>query len=256
MDSSPATINITVNAVNDVPVFTSTAVTTVCEGSTYSYSVTTADLDVADTLTIAATTQPTWLTLTDDGDGSATLSGVPSSSNVGDHAVTLQVTDGTNKSAEQSFTVSVAALPCTIGNAEEFSDASSHGANYLLGFKIDVTNAVTVDKLAVIAKQAGPNAKMALYTDVSGKPGELVVGSSSLTLVVGVNEFDVADTPIAAGSYWIMAVYDRQASVGIDYTQSSTIAYKVHTFTNPLPNTFGTPNVYSGQRFNYYVILK
>ena len=101
---------ITVDNINDAPSFSSTPITTAIEGQNYSYTVTAADPD-GDTLTITAQTMPAWLTLTDNGDGTATLSGIPDSGN--DANVELQVSDGKD-SANQSFTISVA--PTASGN--------------------------------------------------------------------------------------------------------------------------------------------
>jgi len=99
-------VDISVNAVNDEPTFTSTAVTFVNEDSAYGYNIATRDIDTGDTLTITAPTKPSWLSLADKGDGSGTLSGTPTTFDVGTHDVTLRVSDGTEQ-AEQSFTVTV-----------------------------------------------------------------------------------------------------------------------------------------------------
>src|ERR1044071_2960189 len=56
------------------PVFSSTPVTAAVEGTAYSYSITVTDADVADTIAITAIgTLPGWLTLTDNGNRTATL---------------------------------------------------------------------------------------------------------------------------------------------------------------------------------------
>ena len=66
-------ITVTLNAANDAPAFTSTPVTSATEDIVYVYNVTATDVDVGDILTITGT--PAWLTLTDNGDGAATLTG-------------------------------------------------------------------------------------------------------------------------------------------------------------------------------------
>ncbi len=96
---------IAVGNVNDAPTFDTTAVTSATEDTAYSYNITTSDVD-GDGLTIAATTLPSWLTLTDNGDGTATLTGAPTNSEVGDHSVVLTVSDGTTTTT-QSFTIAV-----------------------------------------------------------------------------------------------------------------------------------------------------
>lgn len=87
--------------------FTSTPVTSATVGITYSYDVTAIGGN-GTALTITATEKPTWLTLTSTGNGSATLSGNPDHSNIGNSQVTLVATDGTNQGT-QSFTINVSA---------------------------------------------------------------------------------------------------------------------------------------------------
>jgi hypothetical protein len=107
--SPPQSFVITVNPVNDAPAFTSTPVTIAAPGVAYAYAVTTTDPDLVygDRLTITASVKPAWLTLTDQGNGTASLGGTPSSAEVGPHAVTLQVRDAAGATASQSFTITV-----------------------------------------------------------------------------------------------------------------------------------------------------
>ena len=106
---------IAVANVNDLPSFTSTAVTTVDEDSTYTYNITVSDED-GETATITAPTLPAWLTLTDNGNNTATLSGTPSDSNIGSNSVVLNAADATGSST-QSFTITVNGLPSFTSNA-------------------------------------------------------------------------------------------------------------------------------------------
>jgi hypothetical protein len=100
---------ITVADANDPPSFTSTAVITGTSGTAYSYSVTTSDPDAGDTRTITATTIPSWLTLTDNGNGTATLAGTPQAANVGSHTVVLRVADAAGANVTQTFAINVVA---------------------------------------------------------------------------------------------------------------------------------------------------
>jgi len=97
-------------------------VTAAAPGRLYTYAVTAADPDLAygDALTITAPTLPAWLTLVDQGNGTATLSGTPDT--VGDYNVVLRVTDRFGAFAEQSFTITVKErhyifLPLVVRNA-------------------------------------------------------------------------------------------------------------------------------------------
>ncbi len=107
------TQSFTVTVTNDDPAFTSSAGTSALVDETYTYNITTSDVNLpgGDLLTITADTKPTWLTLTDGGDGTATLSGTPALGDVGDHSVTLRVTDREGAFDTQSFTITVSEEP-------------------------------------------------------------------------------------------------------------------------------------------------
>ncbi len=112
-----STASLIVTAVNDTPQISSTAPTTATEDSLYSYTLTSGDVD-GDGLTITAAALPGWLTLVDNGDGSATLSGTPTRAEVGEHRVEISVHDGTGQTA-QTFSLLV--------EAEQTADAADGG---------------------------------------------------------------------------------------------------------------------------------
>ena len=104
-DTQSFTIGVT--DVNDPPDFTSTPVTGATQDALYTYNITATDPDDGDTLSITATTKPGWLTITDHGNGTATLTGTPTNAEVGDHALELSVEDSGGLTDTQSFTVVV-----------------------------------------------------------------------------------------------------------------------------------------------------
>ena len=65
-----------------------------------------------DVLAISAPTKPIWLTITDNNDGTATLTGTPGDNDVGIYQITLQVDDG-NSTITQEFTLTVNAVADT-----------------------------------------------------------------------------------------------------------------------------------------------
>jgi autotransporter-associated beta strand protein len=118
VDSSAAqTFAITVSSVNDASTFTSSGVTTGTENAVYTYSITTSDVD-GNARTITAPTKPAWLTITDNGDGTATLTGTPLHANTGANSVTIRVNDGT-VNTDQTFTITVA----DVNNASAFTSS-------------------------------------------------------------------------------------------------------------------------------------
>jgi hypothetical protein len=102
-----ATVTVNITNVNEAPQFSRTAPVTATEDIVYTYDIVIADPDAGETLTITAPTLPSWLTFTDNGDGTATLSGTPGNDEVGNHAVELKVQDAAGEGETQSFTVAV-----------------------------------------------------------------------------------------------------------------------------------------------------
>jgi hypothetical protein len=98
--SNIASVSITVNAVNDLPVFTSRPITSVTEDQTYRYDITVSDIDNS-SVNVSLNSGPSWLNLSNK-----TLTGTPSSTDVGPHQITLNANDGTD-TAQQTFTVTV-----------------------------------------------------------------------------------------------------------------------------------------------------
>jgi len=109
-DSNVATVTVTVNAVDDAPVWTSTDPVTantypnLTGGDTWTYNWTVADVDTpCGNLTFPSQTIPSWLTFTNNGDCTGTLTGTLPATG-GNFPVQLNVSDGTS-TASQSFTI-------------------------------------------------------------------------------------------------------------------------------------------------------
>ena len=103
--SSSQSFTVTVNNTNDAPTIDSTEVTTATEDAGYTYTVVASDVDVGDTLTLAATTLPSWLTFVPS---TGVLSGTPTNDFVGSNDVVIAVTDTSNATDTQSFSIVVA----------------------------------------------------------------------------------------------------------------------------------------------------
>ncbi len=104
--TSQQTFTILVKA-NMAPVFTTFGPTHAMEGEAYEYNIMAHDDNMNDILTITAST-PSWLSLNDNGDGTAELTGTPGAGDVGNSEVTVTVTDNKGASASQTFTIIVA----------------------------------------------------------------------------------------------------------------------------------------------------
>ena len=90
---------------NTLPVFTSTPITSATAGQTYTYNIIASDAD-GDALIITAPVKPNWLSITDNGNGTAVLTGTPQNSDAGDNLVSINVYDGI-ENINQDFTIVV-----------------------------------------------------------------------------------------------------------------------------------------------------
>ncbi len=137
--------------VNTPPAFLSTPLTSACVGQLYTYniSVTDADLGQGDMIDIYAVSKPAWLTFTDNGNGTATLSGTPTAADLGINAVSLSGQDmfhHQNGSATQIFNINVASCG---GGACSF------------------TNTLSAAKPAMVYQNAGANLANTYYWGLS-----------------------------------------------------------------------------------------
>ncbi|MBG0784450.1 MAG: hypothetical protein H0S79_05065 [Anaerolineaceae bacterium] len=88
------------------PIFTSTPQTPTYVDQTYTYNITTDDGNLPDdTLTITCLTKPDWLSFTDNGDGTATLTGTTGTP--GGYPISLSVEDTIGHTTTQEYTLTV-----------------------------------------------------------------------------------------------------------------------------------------------------
>lgn len=162
--------------------FTSSPVTSATVGITYTYNVT-ATGGNGTALTISATEKPTWLTLTNTGNGTATLSGAPGQVNVGTNQVTLKASDGVSEGL-QTFTITVS--PAVTPIQFTSSPITSAIENQLYVYSITATGgngtALTISASEKPTWLTLTNTGNGTAT-LSGTPNHTNVGSSQVNLV-------------------------------------------------------------------------
>jgi len=198
------TVNVTVNAVNDVPTITSAAVTTATEDEAYSYSATATDID-GDTLTWSLTTAPEGMTIDAN---SGVISWTPANG-VTSADVTLQVADA-EANATQSFTVTVSGVndapTITETTAAITTDEDTSGTVTLNATDIDgdtITWSVGSAAANGVATVSGTGSSQAVSyapnADFNGTDSFVVSitdGSLTDTITVNVTVNAVNDTPV------------------------------------------------------------
>jgi hypothetical protein len=155
-----------------------------------------------------------------------------------------------NKACTTTVTVKV-------GNVADLGATSTHSPNYLLGTSIQVTKTSKLLQLGVLSKSSGPQLIMALYTDSAGSPGTLVANSATVTLNNSSQEFAAnTQATLPAGTYWLLGEYNTNAAIGYTVSAPSvTTKYISHTFGSALPATFPASSSYTGQQFNYWIVV-
>ncbi len=92
--SLPA-FSLSVSNVNDAPVISGSAPSTVAQGALYSFTPTVVDVDANSSFSFSISSKPAWLTLNSQ---TGELSGTPGNSDVGDYSnLILSVSDGVER---------------------------------------------------------------------------------------------------------------------------------------------------------------
>lgn len=200
---------------NVAPTFTSTPVVTATEDSVYSYTITTDDAE-SDSVTIAATTKPSWLTFTDNADGTATLTGTPLTGDVGDNSVALTVSDA-NGTRAQNFTIVVDSIEATV-----YLPSTLKPVQTALTFPITVGTQVREPSTGTVIE--------CVHNDVGWRHGSYSVGSpenSDGTLVMLHNDADGTGSSYQDRIYYAdsLTLYrDKLYNLG---------AYRLWSYTDP-----------------------
>lgn len=146
---------------------------------------------------------------------------------------------------------------CNIGNDTKTSDFTSGilVGNTLSGVKFTVSGTSTLNSINLVGNDTGSAVRMAVYDDEGG-PNNLIASATG-TVGAGITSLPVTPTEIAAGDYWVMAIYEvdgyhtdrnRLASGNIVY-------YKNHDYNDPLPDPGSGFVSYVGTDFLYFLGL-
>lgn len=100
-------VSLSVESSNTLPQLEGEPSSLATTGQFYNETVSFTDVD-GDAITITSPTKPDWLSFTDNGDGSATLSGTPSSTDISANLITIIASDGLDS---RSYTYTIAVSP-------------------------------------------------------------------------------------------------------------------------------------------------
>ena len=149
---------------------------------------------------------------------------------------------------------------CNIGNSDGTDPNFIPGnilPNYLLGVSFNLSQVGVLHSLNMIGNGTGANFQMAIYDDNAGVPNNLVTSTAISSVGTGIMSLPVTPVQLAAGDYWIMAVYDNNGSStnhsNVNYSATGKVVYYDDLpFGNPIPNNASGFLSYTDQDFLYF----
>lgn len=212
--------DISVTNVNDAPVISGVANTSIAEDTLYSFIPTVTDVDSGDTKAFSITNKPNWASF---NSATGELRGLPTNDHLGTYAnIVITVTDSANASA------SLAAFSITVTNVNDApvisgapnTSVAEHGSYNFIPTVTDVDNGDT-KAFSILNK---PNWAIFNSTtgQLSGIPGDNDVGTSS-GIVITVTDSANASASLAAFSITVTNVNDAPVISG---TPKTTVAEK------------------------------
>ena len=185
---------------NQAPVVDSAAITSATVDVAYTYDVDASDPDAGDTLTYALLTNPASMSIDPN---SGLITWTPTSSDIGDHDVVVEVSDQGALSVTQPYTITVsdgnqAPTISTIANLTIDEDNATNSLNFTVSDNETAANSLTVtsssDNTSLV-----PSANVVLSgTDANRTvvvtPSSNENGSATITLTVSDGELSATET--------------------------------------------------------------
>lgn len=170
---------------------------------------------------------------------------------------------GADGSTDAAIYNSAASGSSTVLGDDTLGGSSSGGNNdraVVSKFTSSVSGDLTGGGIQFAASStAGCNAKLVIYSDTAGEPGNLIAASTGQAVPSGggLVTFTLSGASVGSGNdYWIGVAYDNfQAAVGTDsVTSEARLANGTFSYSSP-PSTFPTTSIisYSSTRVNAYV---
>ncbi len=148
------------------------------------------------TLEISVTDKPDWLTFTDNGDGTALLSGTPTRAEIGNHDIALSATNGTS-STTQEFSIDVTG---TVLSVDQIENGQFNASIYPNPVATNATISLTVMETGKVS--------IAVY-DIAGKQ---VATIANKNFAAGNYEITLNNVDLKAGTYILKAVSNNSVS--------------------------------------------
>ncbi|MEM9663426.1 MAG: Ig-like domain-containing protein [Bacteroidota bacterium] len=182
-----APVNVTITAATVPPSFTSTPITTAQAGVPYAY-LAAATNDDGSPASLTGTQLPSWLSFTDNGNGTGLLAGTPPTA--GSFNVELTASDG-SLTTTQAFTITVTSADLTPPVALDDAGTTPEDTALIVDVLANDTDADgTLDLTSVLITQAPSNGTATAQSDgrVRYAPADGFIGTDTFNYTVADND--------------------------------------------------------------------
>ncbi|WP_206747258.1 putative Ig domain-containing protein [Enterovibrio norvegicus] len=216
LNASLPAFNLTVTNINNAPTISGTPATTVAEGSAYSFTPASSDVDSSDTLTFTVLNKPSWLNI---NSATGELSGTPADEDVGIHSgIEITVTDdgaGTISASLPAFNITVTDInnapvisgtPATSvaeGSIYSFTPTASDAdsSNTLTFTVANSPSWLSIDSVTGELSGTPADADVATYTGIAVTATDNGTGALSATLpIFSITVTDINNAPVISGT--------------------------------------------------------
>ena len=182
-------------------------------------------------------------------------------SELGDATLSITVSDDFGGEVIAARTIVIARPEAyTLGTTTSWPDdpaAFVYDANRLLAQAIVVDHATDLVGLGVVANDAGPQMRTALYTDRSDAPDRLVATGAEVRLVSGANVAAVDTIRLEPGTYWLGTLFDRDANLAEDTPRRDEPRRRVlYGYMQPWMDTFPNPLDSMGPTASFFLVVQ
>ncbi|RUO37822.1 hypothetical protein CWE22_12025, partial [Pseudidiomarina aestuarii] len=215
IDTASITVNVTVTAVNDVPVISGTPDNSVEQDQRYSFTPTATDSD-DDDLTFAITNKPSWASF---NTSTGVLTGMPGNAQVGTSSgIVIRVSDGNGgEAALPAFSIEVV----NVNDAPTISGSPATTVDQGEAYSfVPTVNDIDGDRLTFSITNSPSWAAFSTTTGaLTGTPGQDDVGTTA-GIIISVDDGNGGETALPAFSIEVVNVNDAPTISG---TPASTV---------------------------------
>ncbi len=159
----------------------------------------------------------------------------------------------------ETCTAGGCAAPSDVGFADAFAGVGGYPGR-LYGYALQVENDAVVSSLNFHAVGNGGDVQLALFSDDSGSPSELLASSDVYgDYGAGPHELPVEPVELTAGTYWVMARNDFPSQIGLNFDPNIAPPFPLTSifieFGEALPETLVAPETFNSYEINLWVTV-